>query len=629
MTDRWGIDDTYDDAHGVPQQIRPEVVSRLRELVGEPPRSEGASGAPIFVRAGAGTTGATGATAEIGPGTIVLEDGSEVVLERARVLPPDVPIGYHRFTPRTASSEADGRALIVSPGRCHLREGWRAWGWAVQLYASRSRASWGMGDLRDLSTLAGWAADEHGAGFLMVNPLHAAAPGTPQEASPYSPTSRRFRNPLYIRVEDVPGADVLGSQLDQFAQRGRALNANRTIDRDAVLDLKVNALELVWERMRDDRRFERWLGEQDEALHEFATWSVLAERHGRTWREWPDELRRPESAAVAEFARAHHERVRFHSWLQWLTQLQLDRAGEQIAVVQDLPIGFDPNGADAWSWQDLVASEASVGAPPDEFNAAGQDWGLPPFVPWRLRAADYRPFIETVRATMPAGGGLRIDHIMGLFRLWWVPRGESPTEGGYVRYPTSDLLDIIAIESARAGAIVVGEDLGTVEKGVREEMAERRILSYRLLWFEDDDPAEWPELAMAAITTHDLPTVVGVWDGSDVEEQRAMGVDPNEEGWTEIRSRVATAAELNEEASPAEAVDAAYRVLARAPSVLLSATLDDAAAEPQRPNMPGVTDRPNWCIALEQPIEDLMSAPLTASVSETLQRAVSAPAPNA
>jgi 4-alpha-glucanotransferase len=551
------------------------------------------------------------------------------LLEQAGALPRDVPIGYHRFTPQAATSEADGHALIVSPGRCHLRDRWRAWGWAVQLYASRSKASWGMGDLGDLSTLAAWAAEEHGAGFLMVNPLHAAAPGTPQEASPYSPTSRRFRNPLYIRVEDVPAADVLGPQLDELAQRGRALNATRTIDRDAVLDLKIGALEVVWERIRDDRRFERWLGEQDDALHEFATWSSLAERHGRTWREWPAELRRPGSPAVAEFARANHERIRFHSWLQWLAQLQLDRAGEQIGVIQDLPIGFDPNGADAWSWQDLIASDASVGAPPDEFNAAGQDWGLPPFVPWRLRAADYRPFIETVRATMPQGGGLRIDHIMGLFRLWWVPRGESPTEGGYVRYPTSDLLDIIAIESERAGAVVVGEDLGTVEKGVREEMAERRILSYRLLWFEDDDPAEWPELAMAAVTTHDLPTVVGVWDGSDVDEQRAMGVDPNEEGWAEIRSRVAATAKLDEDASPAEAVEAAYGLLGRAPAVLLSATLDDAAAEPRRPNMPGVTDRPNWCIALADPIEDLMSAPLTAAVSETLRGAVSAPAANA
>jgi 4-alpha-glucanotransferase len=456
----------------------------------------------------------------------------------------------------------------------------------------------------------------------MVNPLHATAPGTPQEASPYSPTSRRFRNPLYIRVEDVPGAEVLGPELDAIATRGRALNDRRAIDRDAVLALKMDALEVVSDRAGAGGEFERWLSEQDAALREFATWSALAERFGGSWRDWPEEYRRPGASAVTSFGAAHADRVRFHCWLQWLTQRQLDRAGEHLAVIQDLPIGFDPNGADAWSWQDLVASGASVGAPPDEFNAAGQDWGLPPFIPWRLRAAGYGPFIETVRSTMPRGGGLRIDHIMGLFRLWWVPAGESPEHGGFVRYPTSDLLDIIAIESERAGAVVVGEDLGTVESGVREEMADRRILSYRLLWFEEDDPAEWPELAMAAVTTHDLPTVVGVWTGSDVEAQKQMGVDPNEKGWEEIRSRVADVASLPDDASPADAVAGAYTVLARAPSVLLSATLDDAAAEPERPNMPGVTERENWCIALPEPIDELMGAPLPATIATTLRNAV-------
>jgi 4-alpha-glucanotransferase len=316
--------------------------------------------------------------------------------------------------------------------------------------------------------------------------------------------------------------------------------------------------------------------------------------------------------------------VRYHCWLQWLTQVQLDRASDRLAVIQDLPIGFDPNGADAWSWQELVAADASVGAPPDEFNTAGQDWGLPPFVPWRLRAADYRPFIETVRATMPSGGGLRIDHIMGLFRLWWLPRGASPRDGGYVRYPTSDLLDIIAVESERAGATVVGEDLGTVEAAVREEMVDRRILSYRLLWFEDDDPAEWPQLAMAAVTTHDLPTLAGMWDGSDVEEQRQLGIDPNAEAWKEIRERIASAAGLSLGAPVTKAIEGAHTLLARAPSVLLSATLDDAAAEPRRPNVPGVIDRPNWCIALAEPLEELMSAPLPAAIARTLRRGVDA-----
>jgi 4-alpha-glucanotransferase len=581
--------------------------------VGDPDEvASSASGvAPLFVR--------RGATSSVPAGTVVLEDGGAITVGPSGTLPADVPIGYHELTPR----DGDGGAvpLIVSPRRCHLPDRWRAWGWAAQVYASRSRASWGMGDLRDLATLAEWSATQHGAKFLMVNPLHAASPGVPQEASPYSPTSRRFRNPLYIHVEDVPGSDVLGGRLDELARQGRALNDSRSIDRDAVLDLKLGVLELIWEQVRSEPAFERWLGEQDIALQEYATWVVLAETFGPSWREWPEQFRRPGTSAVRSFADEHAPRVRFHCWLQWLTQLQLDRAGEHLAVIQDLPIGFDRNGADSWSWQHLVAAEASVGAPPDEFNPAGQDWGLPPFVPWRLQRAGYRPFIETVRATMPRNGGLRIDHIMGLFRLWWVPQGESPDNGGYVRYPTSDLLDIIAIESERAGALVVGEDLGTVEEGVREEMADRRILSYRLLWFEDDDPAEWPPLSMAAVTTHDLPTVAGVWDGSDVIAQKEFGVDPNEEGWEEIRTRVATATSIAEDASPVEAVEAAYTLLARAPSVLLSATLDDAAAEPERPNMPGVTDRPNWCIALANPIEDLIAAPLPAAIATTLRAA--------
>ena len=238
------------------------------------------------------------------------------------------------------------------------------------------------------------------------------------------------------------------------------------------------------------------------------------------------------------FADANTERVRFFAWLQWLLQGQLEAAAAPVALLQDLPIGVDPDGFDAWEWQDVLAADTTVGAPPDEFNRRGQDWGLPPFVPSKLAAADYLPFIETIRASMASGGGLRVDHVMGLFRLWWIPSGCGPTDGAYVRYPADDLLGIVALESQRAGAFVVGEDLGTVEDSARAALADHDMLSYRLLWFEEDDPARWPPRALAAVTTHDLPTVVGLWDGSDLDSQRRAGMEPNTASTAAIRDRV-------------------------------------------------------------------------------------------
>jgi 4-alpha-glucanotransferase len=401
------------------------------------------------------------------------------------------------------------------------------------------------------------------------------------------------------------------------------LNDERVIDRDAVWRLKLDALDEIWRSRRDDGGFDAWARAQGSALHDFATWSVLAEHHGPDWRSWPAPLRHPRRSDVAAFAAARNDRVRFHAWLQWCISRQLARAAEPLIVMQDLPIGFDPGGADAWCWQDLLANGVSVGAPPDEFNSAGQDWGLPPFVPWKLRAAGYRPFVETVRAAMASGRGLRIDHVMGLFRLWWVPRGASPRDGAYVRYPADDLLDIVALESHRARAVVVGEDLGTVEAGVRETLGERNILSYRVLWFEDADPATWPPRSMAAVTTHDLPTVVGMWTGSDLDAQRAAGLEPNDDGTAEIHARLATATGLGSDAPVDAVVEEVHRLLARAPSVLLTATLDDVAAEAERPNIPGGDDaRPNWSLALPVTLDELQHAPLVASVAAALAEGV-------
>ncbi|MDQ3480734.1 MAG: 4-alpha-glucanotransferase, partial [Actinomycetota bacterium] len=364
-------------------------------------------------------------------------------------------------------------------------------------------------------------------------------------------------------------------------------------------------------------------------LTDFATWCVLAQLHGADWRSWPIELHDPRGEAVAEITATSADEVAFHAWMQWLLELQLREATGELTVIQDLPIGVAGGGADAWAWQQQIAAGASVGAPPDAFNSVGQDWGSPPLHPWRLRAQGYNAFIQSIRATMANAGGLRIDHVMGLFRLWWVPEGKSPAAGAYVRYPSGDLLDILALESHRAQAIVVGEDLGTVEKGVRETLAEHNVLSYRLLWFEDDDPAEWPISALAAVTTHDLPTVTGVWLGTDVHEQRALAADPEEDlqrGRQRLLSRLQRT-HIAADATGEQAVVAAHRLLARSPSTLMSATLDDAVAAEQRPNMPSTTGRPNWCIPLPVRVDDLPAYPLVQQLTEILQSAVCRPAP--
>jgi 4-alpha-glucanotransferase len=558
-----------------------------------------------------------GPTGVDGPTELTTEDGVTVALAAGALLPPDLPLGYHRLVDLGDGAE---RTLVVSPGACIL-PGTPAWGWAVQLYAARSGRSWGMGDLADLGDLARWSAAELRAGLLLVNPLHAAAPLLPQAASPYYPSSRRFRNPLFIHIEHVPGADALGAEGEELAASGRRLNGDRRIDRDAVFALKMAALDRIWSRSGGGPDFERWDAAQGPDLEAYATFCTLSEEHGRTWRDWPDGLRHPEGAAIADFRRRHRRRVDFHRWLQWLLDVQLADASAHLAVVHDLAVGFDPDGADAWEWQDVVAPGMSVGAPPDEFNTRGQDWGLPPFDPWRLRDVAYRPFVETVRSAFRHAGGLRLDHVMGLFRLFWVPVGTAPSQGTYVRYPGADLLDIVALESHRAGAWVVGEDLGTVEDEVRRELAARNVLSYRLFWFEQGDPGTYPERALAAVTTHDLPTVAGLWSGADLAAQQAAGMAPNVEATAAIRDRIAQVAGVADDAPVDEVVTGVYEALGRAPSLLLTAGLDDALGVEERPNMPGTVDQwPNWSIALPATIEEIEADPRPRAIAELLGR---------
>lgn len=537
------------------------------------------------------------------PAEFTLEDGT--TLANTKTLPTDLPLGYHQCRYLDG-----GEALVIkAPARCHLDPQMRIWAWAVQLYSLRSAGSCGQGDLSDLKQFARWSA-EKGAGAILINPVHAAAPTSPQQPSPYFPTSRRYLSPLYLDVTRVPGFSDSESFASEFNSARRELNDLPAIDRDQVWQVKRSTLEQLFNRWNHSASFDAYCEQQGDALTTFATYCALSERYGRDWREWAAEYQSPSAPQVAAFQREHGKRVEFFSWLQWLLDEQLCDAAAELPIVQDLPIGVDPGGADAWQWQSVLANDVTVGAPPDHFNTSGQDWGLPPFIPHRLRAARYRPFIETIRATLRHAGGLRIDHVMGLFRLFWITADRSPADGAYVRYPADELLAIVALESHRAGAWIAGEDLGTVEPGVHEKLFENAMLSYRLLWFCDESPQHYPELSMAAITTHDLPTVAGLWTGEDLAYQQSLGLAADPNTYDAMRWRLINATGIDQGAPLHEAMVAAHRSLAKSPSVVAVANLDDALGVTQRPNVPGtVTERPNWSQRLPNSIDDLQNDP--------------------
>jgi 4-alpha-glucanotransferase len=599
----WGIADGYHDVagdwHATPPETRDAFLAAMDAERGVPP-----SPTHWVVRAGD----------RVDPG-----GAAELTLEDGTILPgvpPDVPLGYHRLRRLDGSLDV---GLVVSPGRCHLPAGLRTWGFAAQLPTVRSAHSWGMGDLADLRAIAEWSRSV-GAGMLLVNPLHASRPILPQEPSPYSPSSRRYRNPLYLRLDEVPGWDIGDAELRRLADEARRLTERSVVDRDAIWACKLAALERLWERFRGDDTCEAYCRAEGDSLLGYATFCVLDERRAGGQHDGP--LPHPASAEVRRLQEEPEtaDRIAFHMWVQWLLDGQLHAAGASLDLMQDLAVGFDPDGADAWQYQDVLVPTARVGAPPDEFNLAGQDWGLPPFDPWKLRAAGYEAFVQTVRNGFRHAGGLRVDHVMGLFRQFWVPLGGSPTDGTYVRYPWQDLLRILALESVRAEAYVVGEDLGTVEEEVRRELAAVDVLSYRLFWFEPKPPSDWPERALGAVTTHDLPTVAGIWTASDLDDQRAAGVEPNEDGAGAIRRRIVDETGVAPDAPVDDVVTAVYGKLAEAPSAIVVATLEDVVAAERRPNLPGTTgeQRDNWSIALPTTVESLVDDARAARLAEIL-----------
>jgi 4-alpha-glucanotransferase len=469
-----------------------------------------------------------------------------LVGEATFVLPADLPLGYHRVHLRSGDREFD-TALIVTPAwlgvpaRMGAR---RVWGLTTQLYSVRSKASWGFGDLADLADLAVWAGARHGADYVLINPLHAAAPTAPMEPSPYLPTSRRFVSPLYLRVEAI-GEFASLAKRDRVHNRRKRVQSKSlrsgTIDRDAVWKAKRRALESVYRVPRSAGRelaFTAFCEREGTALDDFATWCALAEKYGGDWRTWPTALQHPANPEVAEFADRHHRTVDFHRWMQWQlddqlagAQSQALRTGMSLGVMADLAVGVHPSGADAWSLQEVLALGVTVGAPPDEFNQLGQDWSQPPWRPDRLEELGYQPFRALISAILRHAGGVRIDHVIGLFRLWWIPEGAPPTQGTYVRYNHDAMIGIIALEAHRAGAVVVGEDLGTVEPWARDYLRDRGILGTSILWFEVDSyhrgplaAEHWRELCLSSVTTHDLPPTPGYLDGEHVRIRGELGL---------------------------------------------------------------------------------------------------------
>ena len=597
------VGETYTDAFGRELTIAHDVRAAVVAALGP---EEPGPGAVAVVPRGARLPAA---------GELTLEDGS--TLGRCKSMPPDAPYGYHRLR----RTDADEQLIITGPGRCHLPPGLRAWGWAMQLSTTRSRGSWGMGDLADLRELGAWSA-ALGAGFLAVGPLGAPNPGPQPEPSPYYPSTRRFGNPLHLRVEEVPGAEALGGALTELAAAGRALNEDRRVDRGRVAALKMDALERIWEATSDRTEFEAWRAERGTALSHWAAFVVLSERLGAGWQRWPEPYRDPSRPGAARLAEEQAERVAFHAWVQWCFDRQLRAASGPLMRIADMPVGVDPGGFDAWDWQEQLALDMSVGAPPDRFNTAGQSWGLPPFVPGRLRAAAYRPFIETIRAQLRHAGGLRIDHVLGLFRLWWIPSGQDPARGAYVRSHTDELLEILALESHRAGAVVIGEDLGTVPPGVRGELRRRRLLSTRLALFERGLPAGYARNSFAGITTHDLPTMAGIWSGSDLADQEASGVRPDPEALSLLRARLARAAGVGVDAQLDDVVTRLHGRMAASPPMFVAATLEDALRVKERPNLPGTVapQRDNWSLSLPAPLEEVFVDPAVAALAEALTR---------
>ena len=575
-------------------------------------------------------------------------------------LPTPLLPGYHRLAIEGGGATAEIE-LIVAPSSCYLPDalqpGARSWGLTTQLYGLRSGRDWGIGDFTDLAWLA-HAAGRLGAATVGINPLHALFAAEPRHFSPYSPSSRVWLNWLYIDPTAVPGfADHTAIQALAPPAAIAAARGADLVDYPAVAALKRPLLEVLFRafqaREDDDplrlafREFQLTGGA---ALADFAVFEALHEHFSAegapfSWHVWPMAMRDPRSGEIAEFARAHADRIDLFQWLQWEADRQLGAAAETggdaglaLGLYRDLAVGVDPHGAEAWADQELIVPGASIGAPPDPLSRAGQNWGLAPINPVLLRRRGFAPLVAALRANMRHAGILRIDHVMGLQRLYCIPAGMPATAGAYVSYPFSDVLHLVALESRRNECAIVGEDLGTVPDGFRETMRAANALSYRVFVFERRGdasfvaPGDYPELAAASAATHDLATLKGFWLGHDIEWRQRLGIYPDDAAAaTEIAERrrdrhlllEALAAEglLPRErfgefladdvpAYTAELGEAIHAFLARSQARLMLIQLEDIVGEIEQANLPGTSDNhPNWRRRLSQRIEEVLGSP--------------------
>jgi len=574
------------------------------------------------------------------------ENGSSKKPAKRLKLPQRLPLGYHRC--EVADSVMP---LIVTPPGCWLppalKNGERIWGLAVQLYLLKSAHNWGIGDFGDLAALIDLAA-KSGASVIGLNPLHAMFLDTPEHASPYSPVSRLYLNVLNIDVTAIPefpacaeAQALIGAT--EFSQELARVRASTAVNYESVKKLKWNALQAVFSHFKseapDERRnaFAKFVSEGGSPLHLFCIFQALRIKFIQEdfslsdWRAWPDEFRRPDSGAVERFAAEHTNEIEFLLWTQWIADSQLANAANRadsekmiLGLYRDLAVGSDARGAESWVQQDTVIESAHVGVPPDLWNPAGQDWGLPPFDPRKLRQRGYQDYIQLIRANMRHAGALRIDHVLGLQHLYWIPSGKKPSQGAYVTYPFDDLAGILALESWRNECLVIGEDLGTVPGGFRERLAEYKILSYRVLYFEREEdggfimPERYPQLSIATVGSHDLPTLRGWWISDDIElrERHNLYPDPKvAESHQKQRAEekaLLLAALSKEGFKPGDGAEhhplclAVHGYLARCKAAIAMLQVENLTGEVSQVNLPATNlERPNWRRRISIPVEEL------------------------
>ncbi|MFI6578014.1 4-alpha-glucanotransferase [Nocardiopsis sp. NPDC050513] len=659
VAEQYGVATAYEDWRGRRVPVSPDTIRHVLAALGVDPEhpvpATRRSPLPpaVVVREGKAPD-------------LVLPEGARSTVETGdgSLLPfdPGLPLGVHTLRVEDGGAEHDAPLLVV-PDRIEpsaLRGNRRLWGLMAQVYSVRSRASWGTGDLRDLAELADWGARDLGADFVLVNPMHASEPVGRVEPSPYLPVSRRYASPLYVRVEDIPEyARLDPAQREGIQRLARPLRERgRTadlLDRDAVWGAKRTALEVLFQVPRAPGReaaLRSYLQREGRPLVEFATWCALAEEHGNDFRTWPAQLRDVGAHAVGEKALGLWPEVEFHRWLQWVLDEQLAQAqitarggGMDLGIVHDLAIGVQAGGADAWMYGGALVAGLHTGAPPDEFNQRGQDWGQPPWHPRGLAELGYAPFRQVVGQSLRHAGGVRVDHVMGMFRMWCVPEGATPDEGTYIRYDHEGMVGSLLLAARRTGAVVVGEDLGTVEPWVRDHLRDRGILGTSVLWFEQDSegeplsPDEWRADCLATVATHDLPPVASFLSGEHVELRDRLGLldRPLDEELAESEARVDRWRSLLVElglldedvdpvTDPASVVAAMHAYLVATPARMIGVALTDVVGERRMQNQPGTsTEYPNWRIPLTsgegEPVlvDELLADPRTvARIRRTL-----------